>query len=106
MPAAILAAVLALVSGGSAVSALAALVLAPLALVTPSAWYGRAVALVQARVRPPTPVDASRVRDDVLIPSRFRKNPFLAGLLVGPAVRFGRSLGAVIGLGWGIVRIL
>jgi pheromone shutdown-related protein TraB len=106
MPAVVLAAVLAWASGGSPVSAVAALVLAPLALVTPSAWYGRAVALVQERVRPPTPVDASRLREDVLMPSQFRKNPFLTGLLVGPAVRLGRFLGAVIGLVWAIVRIL
>jgi pheromone shutdown protein TraB len=105
-PAMILAALFAWASGGSAVSVLAALVLAPLALLAPSAPYGRAVALVQARLRPPTPGDASRVREDVLVPSRFRKNPFLAGLLVGPAVRFGRSVGAVIGLAWALVRVL
>jgi pheromone shutdown protein TraB len=105
-PAAILAALFAWASGGGVVGALAALVMAPLALVTPSAWYGRAVALVRARLRPPTPADASRAREDVLVPSQLRKNPFLAGLLVGPAVRFGRSLGAVIGLAWATVRIL
>ena len=105
-PAAVLSATFAVASGAGIASALTAFVLAPLALVTPTAWYGRAVALVQARTRPPTPVDASRVREDVLVPAQFRKNPFLAGLLVGPAVRFARSMGAVIGIVWAIVQIL
>lgn len=105
-PAVLLAATFSAVAGASAVTVFAAAVLAPFAVVTPSPWYGRMVALLQARLRPPAPGDAARVREDVLVPSRFRRNPFLTGLLVGPAARFGRSVGAIIGLVWTALRVI
>lgn len=105
-PAAFFAALFAWIAGAAPAGVLTAIALAPPALFTPSPWYGRAVALAQAAARAPSPADAARTREDVLVPSRFRKNPFLAGLLVGPAARFGRSTGAVIGLAWAAVRLL
>jgi pheromone shutdown-related protein TraB len=104
-PAAIASAILVLASGGAIATVLVAAALSPLAVFAPSQWFGRLVGLVQSMVRPPSPEEAARIREEVLLPSAFRKNPFLAGLLVGPAARFGRTIGAVIGLVCAAIRL-
>jgi pheromone shutdown-related protein TraB len=93
-----------LAAGGSAMAALAALCTAPLTLVLPVAPLGYVTGEVQARTRPPSPEDAAAVREDMLTPSRLRQNRFIVVLLVTVAAKLGRTIGAVLGIVWALVR--
>jgi pheromone shutdown-related protein TraB len=90
---------------GGTFSAIAAALLAPAALFAPSQWYGRAIGGIQARLRPPRPEDAASVRDDVLHPAQFRRNPFLVALLTGVFARLGRTIGGTIGVILALTRL-
>lgn len=105
-PAAGLAAVLAIVAGASAVTALLCVLLAPLTLVVPLVRFDHAVGTIEARLRPMTPADGLRARDDVLAPASARKSRFLRPLLVAVLGSFGRTMGAVIGLLWALLHAL
>jgi len=105
-PSAALSAFLVLVAGASVLTAAASIALAPLSLVLPFFRFDYAVGTLEARLRPSTPADARRARDDVLSPAEARKSRFLRPLLAAVLGSFGRTLGAVIGLVWATLRVL
>jgi pheromone shutdown protein TraB len=105
-PAASLAAVLAIVAGANPVTALLCVPLAPLTLVVPLVRFDHAVGTVEARLRPMTPADGLRARDDMLAPASARKSRFLRPLLAAVLGSFGRTIGAVIGLVWALFHAL
>jgi pheromone shutdown-related protein TraB len=91
--------------GGSVLAALATLATAPLTLVVPVVPLGVVTGEVQASTRPPSPDDAAAVRADMLTPARLRQNRFIVVLLVTVASQLGRTVGALIGLVWVILRL-
>jgi pheromone shutdown protein TraB len=105
-PAAILAAFLVVVSGASLATALLTVPLAPLTLLLPVIPFDYGVGLVETRLRPSTPADGMRARDDVLVPASARRSRFLRPLLAAVLGSFGRALGAAIGLLWALVHVL
>jgi pheromone shutdown protein TraB len=94
-----------LAAGGSPVAALGALCTAPLTLLLAVVPLGYVTGEVQARTRPPSPEDAAAVREDMLTPSRLRQNRFIVVLLVTVAAQLGRTIGAILGIVWALVRM-
>lgn len=94
-----------LAAGGSILGALAALCTAPLTLAVPLVPLGTVTGEVQARSRPPSPDDAAAVRADMLTPARLRQNRFIVVLLVTVASKLGRTVGALIGVVWVLLRM-
>jgi pheromone shutdown-related protein TraB len=94
------------IAGAGVLAALAGGLLAPLTLLFPVIRVGPVTGFIELARVTPTPSDALRLRDDVLSPSRARKNAFLRPLLVAVGASFGRSLGGAIGLGWAIAWLL
>lgn len=105
-PSAVLSAVLALVSGASVFTTLLCIPLAPLTLILPLLRFDHVVGTIEARLRPATPADGMRARDDVLAPAKARKSRFLRPLLAAVLGSFGRTLGAAVGLVWAILHVL
>jgi pheromone shutdown-related protein TraB len=105
-PSAGLAAILAIVAGASVFTALLCVPLAPFTLVLPVVRFDHAVGVIEARLRPATPADGLRARDDVLGPASARRSRFLRPLLAAVLGSFGRTLGAAIGLVWAILHVL
>jgi pheromone shutdown-related protein TraB len=96
----------AVVAGAAPASALACALLAPVTLLLPFIPFGRAVGMLEARTRPPSPEHAMRARNDILAPAAARKSRFLRPLLLAVFASFGRTLGAVIGVVWAVVHAL
>jgi len=71
-PSAGLAAIFALVSGASVITVLLSIPLAPLTMVLPLVHFDHAVGAIETRLRPATPADGLRARDDVISPARAR----------------------------------
>jgi pheromone shutdown-related protein TraB len=94
------------IAGAGLLAALAGGLLAPLTLVFPLLRVGPITGFIELGRATPTPAEALRLRDDVLSPSKARKNAFLRPLLVAVGASFGRSLGGAIGLGWAIAWLL
>ncbi len=91
--------------GATLWTSLLAGVLAPFTLVLPFVDIGRIAGTVQFGLRPPSPEDGAKLRDDILTPRSVRANPFLRVLLAAVAPGFGRSLGAALGFVWAVVRL-
>jgi pheromone shutdown-related protein TraB len=106
LPTAIAAAACAFVAGGSALTALVAALLAPVSLLFPPLPFARWLGELEASLRRASPEDAVRLRDDVLMPARARKNGFLRPILVAFASPFGRTLGGAAGIVWALVRLV
>lgn len=105
-PAACLAVLFAIVSGASVFTVLLCIPLAPLTLVLPAIHFDHAIGAVEARLRPATPADGVRARDDVLSPASARRSRFLRPLLAAVLASFGRTIGAIVGLVWALIHAL
>lgn len=105
-PAALLGASFTSIAGGTVVTALASALLAPISLVLPGVPLRYALGTLEARLRPTTPADGVRAREDIVTPRKARTNRFLTPLLVAVFGAFGRTLGGVLGLSWAVVHAL
>lgn len=94
------------IAGAGLLAAVAGGLIAPLTLLLPVIRVGPVTGFIELERTPPTPADALRLRDDVLSPSKARRNAFLRPLLVAVGTSFGRSLGGAIGLGWAALWLL
>jgi pheromone shutdown protein TraB len=105
-PPVVLTVIAAAIAGAGLLAAVAGGLIAPLTLLLPVIRVGPMTGFIELGRAPSTPADALRLRDDVLSPSRARKNAFLRPLLVAVGASLGRSLGGAIGLGWAFAWLL
>ncbi|HEX7842379.1 MAG TPA: TraB family protein, partial [Kofleriaceae bacterium] len=90
----------ALLAGGSLVSVLSALVVAPFAALHPRLGTGMVVGAIEARQRRPSPADRARLLDELQTPRGFRRNPVTRILIVAIASGIGATLGFWVAAGW------
>jgi pheromone shutdown protein TraB len=100
LPTSIGAGLLTLLGGGSIVTVLAAVVVAPIAAIHPLLGTGMVVGVVEAWRRKPTVVDCERLPDDIASWRGFFRNPVLRILLVAVLSGLGTMAGMWIGAAW------
>lgn len=89
----------ALVALAHPVTALSALLAAPLTTLSPLVGVGHVTALVQLWVRPPLVSELHTVTDDIAVPRRWWSNRLLRILMVFVTTSIGGSLGTFVGGG-------
>ena len=89
-----------LVAGGSILSVLSALVIAPIAAIHPLLGTGMVVGVVEAWRRKPNVADCERLPDDVQSLRGFWRNPVTRILLIAVASGIGTAVGFWVGVGW------
>jgi pheromone shutdown-related protein TraB len=100
LPTSIGAGSLTLLAGGSILSVLSALVVAPIAAIHPLLGTGMVVGVVEAWRRKPNVADCERLPDDVQSLKGFWKNPVTRILLIAVASGIGTAVGFWVGVGW------
>ena len=100
LPTSIGAASLTLFAGGSILSVLSALVIAPIAAIHPLLGTGMVVGIVEAWRRRPNVADCERLPDDVQSMGGFWRNPVTRILLIAVASGIGTAVGFWVGVGW------
>jgi pheromone shutdown protein TraB len=89
-----------LVAGGSLVSVLSALLVAPIAAIHPLLGTGMVVGVVEAWRRRPSVADCERLPDDIQSFRGFWRNPVTRILLIAVASGIGTAVGFWVGVGW------
>ncbi len=100
LPTSIGAAGLTLLAGGSILSVLTALVVAPIAAIHPLLGTGMVVGIVEAWRRKPSVADCERLPEDIQSLKGFWRNPVTRILLIAVASGLGTAGGFWIGVGW------
>lgn len=100
LPTSLGAGTLTLIAGGSIVSVLAALIVAPIAAIHPLLGTGMVVGVVEAWRRKPSVSDCERLPDDVQTLGGFWRNPVTRILLIAVASGIGTAAGFWVGVGW------
>ena len=100
LPTSIGAGVLTLLAGGSILSVLSALAVAPIAAIHPLLGTGMVVGVVEAWRRRPSVADCERLPDDVQSMKGFWRNPVTRILLIAVASGIGTAVGFWVGVGW------
>jgi len=100
LPTSIGAGALTLLAGGSILSVLSALVVAPIAAIHPLLGTGMVVGVVEAWRRRPSVADCERLPDDVQTMGGFWRNPVTRILLIAVASGIGTAVGFWVGVGW------
>jgi len=100
LPTSICAAGLTLLAGGSILSVLSALVVAPIAAIHPLLGTGMVVGVVEAWRRRPSVADCERLPEDIQSMRGFWRNPVTRILLIAVASGIGTAVGFWIGVGW------
>jgi pheromone shutdown-related protein TraB len=100
LPTSIGAGSLTLLAGGSILSVLSALVVAPVAAIHPLLGTGMVVGVVEAWRRRPSVADCERLPDDVQTLRGFWRNPVTRILLIAVASGIGTAVGFWVGVGW------
>lgn len=100
LPTSIGAGALTLVAGGSILSVISALVVAPIAAIHPLLGTGMVVGVIEAWRRKPSVADCERLPDDVQTLKGFWRNPVTRILLVAVASGIGTAVGFWVGVGW------
>ena len=100
IPTAIGAGALTLVTGGSPISGIAAMFVAPVARIYPLVRTSIVVGLVEAWRRKPSVADCERLPDDVQSMKGFWRNPVTRILIVATASGLGALAGFAFGVGW------
>lgn len=100
LPTSISAGVMTLVAGGSILSVLTALVVAPIAAIHPLLGTGMVVGIVEAWRRKPNVADCERLPDDIQTMRGFWRNPVTRILLIAVASGIGTAVGFWVGVGW------
>ena len=100
LPTSIGAGALTLLAGGSILSVLSALVVAPIAAIHPLLGTGMVVGIVEAWRRRPSVADCERLPDDVQSLRGFWRNPVTRILLIAVASGIGTAVGFWVGVGW------
>jgi len=99
-PTSIGAGALTLLAGGSILSVLAALVVAPIAAIHPLLGTGMVVGVVEAWRRRPSVADCERLPEDIQTLGGFWRNPVTRILLIAVASGLGTAGGFWVGVGW------
>ena len=100
LPTSIGAGALTLLGGGTLLSVLTAIVIAPIAAIHPLLGTGMVVGVVEAWRRKPTVVDCERLPDDIATFRGFFRNPVLRILLVAILSGLGTMVGMWVGAAW------
>lgn len=100
LPTSIGAAGLTLVAGGSILTVLSALVVAPIAAIHPLLGTGMVTGIVEAWRRKPCVADCERLPDDIQSFKGFWRNPVTRILLIAVASGLGTAAGFWVGVGW------
>lgn len=100
LPTSIGAGALTLLAGGSVLSVLAALVIAPIAAIHPLLGTGMVVGIVEAWRRRPSVADCERLPEDIQTMRGFWRNPVTRILLIAVASGLGTAAGFWFGVGW------
>jgi pheromone shutdown-related protein TraB len=89
-----------LIAGGTILSVLSALAVAPIAAIHPLLGTGMVVGVVEAWRRKPSVADCERLPDDIQSLKGFWRNPVTRILLVAVASGIGTLLGFWVGVTW------
>ncbi|MGE0872620.1 MAG: TraB/GumN family protein [Kofleriaceae bacterium] len=100
LPTSIAAGALTLLAGGSILSVLSALVVAPIAAIHPLLGTGMVVGVVEAWRRKPSVADCERLPEDIQTFAGFWRNPVTRILLIAVASGIGTAAGFWFGVGW------
>jgi len=100
LPTSIGAGALTLLAGGSILSVISALLVAPIAAIHPLLGTGMVVGVVEAWRRKPSVADCERLPDDVQTMRGFWRNPVTRILLIAVASGIGTAVGFWVGVGW------
>jgi pheromone shutdown-related protein TraB len=100
LPTSIGAGAMTLVAGGSVLTILAALLVAPIAAIHPLLGTGMVVGVVEAWRRKPNVADCERLPDDIQSWRGFWRNPVTRILLIAVASGIGTAVGFWVGVGW------
>ncbi len=100
LPTSIGAGAMTLLAGGSLLTVLAAVVVAPIAAIHPLLGTGMVTGIVEAWRRRPSVADCERLPDDIQSLRGFWRNPVTRILLVAVASGIGTACGFWIGVGW------
>jgi pheromone shutdown-related protein TraB len=100
LPTSIGAGVLTLLAGGSILTVLAALVVAPVAAIHPLLGTGMVTGVVEAWRRKPNVADCERLPEDIQSWRGFWRNPVTRILLIAVASGIGTAVGFWVGVGW------
>lgn len=100
LPTSIGAAGLTLLAGGSILTVLSALVVAPIAAIHPLLGTGMVTGIVEAWRRKPCVADCERLPDDIQSFKGFWRNPVTRILLIAVASGLGTAAGFWVGVGW------
>lgn len=100
LPTSIGAGTLTLLAGGSVLTVLSALVVAPIAAIHPLLGTGMVVGVVEAWRRKPNVADCERLPDDIQTMRGFWRNPVTRILLIAVASGIGTAVGFWVGVGW------
>ncbi len=105
LPTSIGAGSLTLLAGGSLLSVLSALIVAPIAAIHPLLGTGMVVGVVEAWRRKPSVADCERLPDDVQSLRGFWRNPVTRILLIAVASGIGTAAGFWFGFAW-VIKLL
>lgn len=100
LPTSIGAGALTLLAGGSLLTVLSALIVAPIAAIHPLLGTGMVTGLVEAWRRKPCVADCERLPDDIQSFKGFWRNPVTRILLIAVASGIGTAAGFWVGVGW------
>jgi len=100
IPASIGAGACTLLAGGSPLSALAAIVIAPIAALQPRLRTSMVVGVIEAWRRRPSTADRERLLEELQSFRGFRRNPVTRILLIALASGVGTAIGFWVGVGW------
>lgn len=100
LPTSIGAGALTLLAGGSILSVLSALVVAPVAAIHPLLGTGMVVGVVEAWRRKPSVADCEQLPEDIQTMRGFWRNPVTRILLIAVASGLGTAGGFAVGVGW------
>lgn len=100
LPTSIGAGTLTLLAGGSVLSVLSALLVAPIAAIHPLLGTGMVVGVVEAWRRRPNVADCEALPEDIQTMRGFWRNPVTRILLIAVASGLGTAGGFWIGVGW------
>jgi len=100
LPTSIGAGALTLLAGGSILSVISALVVAPIAAIHPLLGTGMVVGVVEAWRRKPSVADCESLPEDVQTLRGFWRNPVTRILLIAVASGIGTAVGFWVGVGW------
>jgi pheromone shutdown-related protein TraB len=100
LPTSIGAGALTLIAGGSVLSVLSALIVAPIAAIHPLLGTGMVVGVVEAWRRRPSVADCEQLPEDIQTLRGFWRNPVTRILLIAVASGLGTAAGFWVGVGW------